>query len=159
MKKAIVVLALACLLAVPLATTVGAGIPQNFIDFREKNPSDWSVIPGAVGQLRTARGNQYFFAASGLTPQTWYVLVNYYEDWPNVIRIAYLKSDRLGNIRAFGVFPDLEYHYYSPTDPGDYQDITGAKIWLVEYADYNPTDGTLVWSPSGWLFEMNLLLP
>ena len=155
MKKLIVILALVCLLAIPAATALNVVFPEN-IYMREKDPADWSVIPGAKGDFKVM-GDYFIFEASGLDAGAIYVLVDYYEEWPYANFISLVRTDPLGNARTGGALPELIYHYYPPDAPGDYQDITGAKIWLVQAADYR--HGMLSWSPEGWLFEMNLLLP
>ena len=154
MKKLTAILALVCLLAIPAATALNVVMPEN-IYMREKDPMDWSVIPGAKGCFRVM-GDYFIFEATGLERGT-YFLVNYYEEWPYAKHIAMVKTDPLGNARTGGTLPELTYHYYPPDAPGDYQDITGAKIWLVQAEDYRY--GKLSWSPEGWLFEMNLVLP
>jgi len=155
MKKLLAILALVCLLAIPATTALTVEIPTN-IYLREKDSNDWTPIPdGAKGHLKVY-SDTFYFEASGLDRGV-YFLVNYYEEWPYAKPISMVRTDAMGNVRLWGYLPELIYHYYPPDAPGDYQDITGAKIWLVQAADYR--HGMLSWSPEGWLFEMNLLLP
>ena len=50
---------------------------------------------------------------------------------------------------------------YVANAPGDYQDVKGAKIWLVPASDLTIVDTTATlkaWNPATYLFETSLII-
>lgn len=82
----------------------------------------------------------------------------------NVLKIK--MSDEEGNLNmkiGTGSFLNhLICNTYAEDAPGDYQDITGAKVWLVPTSDLNinyeyGTAQFIAWNPDEYLFETDLI--
>ena len=82
----------------------------------------------------------------------------------NVLKIG--KSDENGTLNmkiGTGAFLNhLICNTYGADAEGDYQDITGAKVWIVPTSDLivNTEDGTALftaWTPAAYLFESDLI--
>lgn len=156
MKKLIVAL-IAISMMLVMTSTVTAVKPVQHVYLYEKDPSTWEIIEdGAWGKL-TVNDNKNMFVFNGhnLEPGTEYTLINYYEVWSNPITLGTGTANEFENVHIMGEFPaTFGYHYYPWGATGDYQGITGAKIWLIP--DFT---GNLVYPfPDGWLFENSLLL-
>ncbi len=130
----------------------------------EKNPADWSVVPGgAWGKLTANLAGPTFdfvFNGHGLNPGGNYTLI-YYPDktgnpWPrtDIECLAAGVANGGGNINlAASVELNTDLPKPSPVDIN-----TGAKIWLVESSAVNCTTKTMSgWNPTEYLFENNLI--
>jgi hypothetical protein len=81
----------------------------------------------------------------------------------NVLKVG--KSDKNGTLKmkiGTGSFLNhLICNSYAVDAPGDYQNITGAKVWLVPTSDLTINrNGTAVftaWNPDSYLFESDLI--
>jgi len=135
----------------------------------------WVEVPDlGIGHFTyTNRGADLRFSATNLsaTPAE-YALISYREpatesDFPttahNVLKKG--KSDRNGHITmkiGTGSFLNhLICNTYAADAPGDYQDSTGAKVWLVPVSDLalkrNGTATFTAWNPDSYLFESDLI--
>lgn len=119
------------------------------------------------------RGADLQFTATNLTDvPTEYALISYREpatdnDFLTTIHtvLKIKMSDKNGNITlktGTGSFLNhLICNTYASDAPGDYQDVTGAKVWLVPTSDLAlDADGTAVftaWNPDTYLFESDLI--
>jgi hypothetical protein len=119
------------------------------------------------------RGADLQLDAENLTPgPTEYAMISYREPAEggfltaihNVLKIG--SSDENGTLKmkiGTGAFlKHLICNTYAEDAPGDYQDITGAKVWIVPTSDLvmNEEAGTAMftaWTPAAYLFESDLI--
>jgi len=126
--------------------------PVGHLYLTEKDSSTWEPVDGGWGKM-TYKEGWFVFNGHELEPGISYTLISYDEVWVNTesVELGTGVANNEGNLHLMG---DLELvcNYYEPNEEGDYQDITGAKIWLVK--DF---DGSFVWPPTGYLFEEALI--
>lgn len=119
------------------------------------------------------RGADLQFTATNLSKvPAEYALISYREpatdhDFSTTVHtvLKIKMSDGNGNITlktGTGSFLNhLICNTYASDAPGDYQDITGAKVWLVPTSDLTLNgDGTAAftaWNPDSYLFESDLI--
>jgi predicted ribosomally synthesized peptide with SipW-like signal peptide len=129
----------------------------------ENKNDDWEPIIDARHGVLSWKGNGPTFDfsnslyATGLTPNTGYSLIYYADPWPGNHPGALLgegTSNADGNLTIKGNV-NLGHDLPHPTDANV---SDGAKIWLVLSSDYNPeTKSMVLWNPSEYLFEYNLI--
>lgn len=149
-----------------MLTTVSAAatmqVDSNTLNIVKKNPTDWSINPGAIGQItftyqkqaglwnpkivsQTARATVY-----GLEPRTSYTLIYYGNSlvndvWPYVTCITSGKTSSQGYSRMMSG----KINYLDFLDDGIAQ-----KFWVVKSSDVDCATGQMIaWNPSEYLFE------
>ena len=122
-----------------------------------KEPVTWTQInPGTFGSLMY-QTDKFVFNGHGLTPKTDYTLINFIDPWgTGYTTLGNAITDKNGNILIKGEATTLTKYIYASDADGDYQDITGAKIWLVPTTDL--FGGVLAWDPGNFLFETSLII-
>lgn len=155
---AIVAIMLMCM-CVPIVLAGQAGkSPVYHIDMVSKDSTDWSVVDGAWGKFTwNSKNGNYVFNGHDLVPETSYELINYLDPWNGVgsISLGIAVADEDGNVHIMGNIEGLMKYDYPANADGNYQDVTGAKIWLVLDADF---DGNmLAWNPDAYVFETELI--
>jgi len=133
------------------------------VDLFEKDSSDWSIVdPGAWGKLNYSEqdaGFGFVFNGHKLKAETEYTLISYKEDWPGCgsVELGTAFSNKGGNVHIAG---DMDYvlNDYPYGFSGDYEGVSGAKIWLVPTVELG-TDNCFVngWNPDEYLFEDELI--
>ncbi len=114
----------------------------------ENKDVDWNpIIDGRWGLLTWNSASRAFnFNGHGLNGSADYSLIYYSEPqtiWPWPIMVLDNGSSTTGGtISLSGTMP---------------QNLSGAKIWLVESGDVNTNEQMSGWNPSNYLFESNLI--
>lgn len=128
----------------------------------EKNPADWTAVPGgAWGKMRYRPEAKFFdfvFNGHKLDARANYTLLYYPDPWPGsgLICLGTGMADDWGNVHVMGKITtgDLPAAF----DANATIPAPGAKIWLVRSADVDCTGRTMVgWNPTEYLFEKNLI--
>lgn len=131
--------------------------------YEKDSSNDWSIVDdGAWGKLvfgmKKNSEDKFVFNGHKLEAGKEYTLLSYAENWPgcNSIELGTATADEFGNIHIMGtmehVLNDYPYGF-----GGDYEGVSGAKIWLV-LADDKETDGCFdAWNPNEYLFESELI--
>ncbi|MCK5472223.1 hypothetical protein KAI54_03490, partial [Candidatus Gracilibacteria bacterium] len=125
------------------------------LDLVEKDSTNWSIVGDAGGTLQY---DEYFmFDGQGLVAGEEYLLLSYKEDWPGCgsIKLGTGTADSNGDVRIVGEM-DYVINDYPYGFGGDYEGVSGAKIWLVPTAD-KTGDCFNAWNPTEYLFENNLI--
>jgi hypothetical protein len=137
----------------------------------EKDPN-WDIVAnGAWGFLDyRPEGTEFKFLFVGkkLEPSRGYTLIYYPDPWPGngLICLGSGTADELGKVKIVGRGDTLNPDYTPPVDtgdlPADYDDNTGAKIWLVLDDDMNDDVDCVGqqmtgWNPGEYLFENSLI--
>jgi len=125
----------------------------------EKDPSDWSVVPGgAWGKMRyrpEATAFDFVFNGHKLQSRESYTLLYYPDPWPGsgLICLGVGMVDDEGDVHIMGKIATGDL-----PAAADENYPTGAKIWLVSSADVDCAGATMVgWNPTQYLFEKNLI--
>jgi hypothetical protein len=156
-------LLMAVLGIVLIVGAVSAAGGAQVVKLVEKNSADWSIVPGASGSIMYQQ-DKFVFNAHGLVPGD-YTLISYVE--PTVLvpfgdTVQVVLGDgtatKQGNLLIKGGAVDLAYNIYAPDADGDYQGITGAKIWLVPANALNADNKFVEWNPDNYLFETSLII-
>lgn len=131
------------------------------INLYQKDSSDWSIIENDVwGRLNYSPQDEeagFVFNGHGLEVGTEYTLLSYKEPWRGCgsVILGEATANEEGNVHIMGemkyVINDYPYGF-----GGDYEGVSGAKIWLVPSADFNGTCFT-GWHPNEYLFEDELI--
>jgi hypothetical protein len=125
------------------------------VDLVKKNPENWRIIPGPVGQYSYTLSDTKLsgvFNGHGLTPDTFYNLVSY-KNGDNVVLLGTGLSNARGDLH---IINDLINVGAAQQWTGDYNgQPAGYKIWLVPAV--NVVNGKLAWHPNVFLFETGLV--
>jgi hypothetical protein len=130
----------------------------------EKNPADWTTVPGgAWGKMRYRPEAKFFdfvFNGHKLDKRESYTLIYYPDPWPGtgLICLGQGMADDRGNVHIMGKIAtgDLPAAY----DENSTIPEPGAKLWLVSSADVDCREGLtkmVGWNPTEYLFEKNLI--
>jgi hypothetical protein len=130
----------------------------------EKNPADWTIVPGASGSIMYQQ-DKFVFNGHGLVPGK-YTLISYVEPTVQVpydqtvqVVLGDGTATKQGNLLIKGgATTGLAYNTYASDADGDYQGITGAKIWLVPASALNADGKFVEWNPDNYLFETSLII-
>ena len=149
------------LVLIALLASVGA-VSASTVSLVQKDPSTWTQVnPETFGTFTYSYlGSSFTFDGYELDPEVEYSLISYAEDWPGAdsLLLGTGTTDTNGDVQITGSSLALVLNTYAHDAPGDYQDVTGAKIWLVPSSDF--TEGTgLAWNPTAFLFETALINP
>ncbi len=124
----------------------------------EKDSSDWSIIDGGAWGKMTYTDAKFVFNGHGLVAGTDYTLISYKEPWNGcgsaILGNAEANND--GNVHIMGAMSEVVINDYPYEFGGDYEGVSGAKIWLVPTADM-AEDCFNAWNPNEYLFENNLI--
>jgi hypothetical protein len=143
----------------------------------QKDSDDWSIIDdGAWAKMKyNLSGNEFKFVFNGhdLDPGQSYSLIYYPDGWPGegLIILDEGTVNEEGNIHLMGSIEtgtSLPAEYDLNSDPEtttDWQDRTGAKIWLVLSDDVGLVDPEDLegpkkmtrWNQPSYLFEYDLI--
>jgi hypothetical protein len=120
----------------------------------------WTIVPdGAWGKLMYKdEDDKFVFNGHGLAAGTDYVLISYKEGYPGKGSAVLGRgtSDEFGNVHIADALPELIINNYGTGTWGDYQNVSGTKIWLVLDADFQGEE-FVAWNPTDYLFEANLI--
>jgi len=94
----------------------------------------------------------YSFRAKGMAANTNYDLIYYADPWPGANSILINSYTTGGDSKIVETPGSLD----TGSLPVEADANDGAKIWLVDSADYNGGSWT-AWNPSNYLFERNLI--
>jgi hypothetical protein len=125
----------------------------------EKDSSDWSIVEdGAWGKM-TYTDEKFVFNGHGLVAGEDYTLISYAEDWPGCGSeiLGSAVANKGGNVHIMEDMPELVINEYPSESIGDYNDVSGAKIWLVPTAELGNNNCFKGWNPTEYLFENNLI--
>ena len=123
----------------------------------EKDPATWEIVEGgAWGKMKynlSGAEFEFVFNGHGLVPGENYTLLYYPDPWPGVGLIC------LGAGLANG---GGDVHIMASVDtgtlPADFDENSGAKIWLVLSSDVDCVNDTMLgWTPTEYLFEYELI--
>jgi hypothetical protein len=148
---------LLALAVAPVAAAPGGG--AQVVKLVAKNSADWSIIKGGAFGSFMYQTDKFVFDGHGLVPGEEYALISYSEPWGTpVLVLATGEATAQGNLIINKKGPTtLIKNVYAADAPGDYQGVTGAKIWLVPTSDLT---GNLfnAWNPDTYLFETSLII-
>lgn len=128
----------------------------------EKDSADWSIVDGAFGSIMYQQ-SKFVFNGHGLT-QGEYTLISYVEptdvspfgDTVQII-LGSGEATEQGNLLIKGGEINLACNSYAADAEGDYQGVSGSKIWLVPSTALNSEYKFQEWNPDNYLFETSLI--
>jgi len=154
-KKRIIISTLLSL--VMLLTLTGTAFAYDSKLVLNNKDASWNEIKGdgirGVLQYNSeGEAFDYSFRAKGMDANTGYDLIYYADPWPGTNSIlinSYTTNNKGKVVETPGSLDTGSLPVGADTNDG-------AKIWLVDSADYNGGLWT-AWNPSGYLFERNLI--
>jgi len=163
MTKAIMlVLGFALIFGVVSAAPLGGAQVVKMVQKDAYSDPAWQIVDGAFGSIMY-QTDKFVFNGHGLVPNEPYALISYSEPWGTpVLVLATGEATAQGNLIINKKGPtSLIKNDYVANAPGDYQDVKGAKIWLVPASDLTIVDTTATfkaWNPATYLFETSLII-
>lgn len=139
------------------ARQIDAPEPLSQMSFMEnKYPGEVALVDTTMGILKydyMASTFNYDFLGVGLNQSTEYCLIYYADGWPGNNPGYFFQSgypDSTGKLILTG---QSNININLPNSP-DTNYPTGAKIWLVNCANYDKNSRSVTgWSPNSWLFD------